>query len=288
MEYLSRRRLMGGWTDLHVAADSGDLARARIAVQKSPADVDRMTKDRQTALHLASAAGFEAVVGELLDRGARSTLQDEAGCGLMLVATRAGHTHLLPLLAPACGLEQRDPASGATPLHAAAAAGQLDPLQWLLAAGANCATRDNSGRTPGEAALAAGQHAAARAIREATLAAAAAGRPPPPLTVPGGSGGGAPMSPISPVAVACAPFGPGPSYGAPYGHPYGRPPYDHSVLQPQSPHGLAAGASATPWQQAPPAPPPQPAAAAGRLQVPETLPAPVYYPTPPPGAGVYY
>lgn len=42
MSFLSKR-LMGGWTELHVAAEAGDLARVRQAVQRSPADIDKRT-----------------------------------------------------------------------------------------------------------------------------------------------------------------------------------------------------------------------------------------------------
>ncbi|GLC35040.1 hypothetical protein PLESTB_000547500 [Pleodorina starrii] len=324
------KRLLYGWTELHVAADAGDLAKVRQIVQKNPTDLDRVTKDGRTALQLAAANGFEAVVGELLDRQAKTTKQDESGrtalhlaaaggrtrcvaallgprnrdsaaeksrllglrdregrdalmsavvegrgevmeellragadaqlcvdssqCGPVIVAVRCGHLHLLPALVRACGGPdvQRDPATGGTALHAAASRGDLPMLDCLLAVGASTTTRDNTGRTASDAALAAGQHTAFRALREGPAAARGAG------------GGGAAAA----AAAAAAP-------------------HDHNLLQP-SPKSAAAqgdGGSATPWGELPW---PAQRSSASRLEIPTEAPQPVYYPTPPSGAGVYF
>jgi hypothetical protein len=40
-------RLVGGWTDLMVAADAGDLARVRHAVQKSPESINKENRVRK-------------------------------------------------------------------------------------------------------------------------------------------------------------------------------------------------------------------------------------------------
>ncbi|GFR45024.1 hypothetical protein Agub_g6335 [Astrephomene gubernaculifera] len=359
------RRILNGWSDIHVAAAAGDLGRVRLAVQKNPTDVDRPTKERQTALHLAAAGGFEAVVGELLDRHARTALQDEAGrtplhaaaeagharcvaallgprnreppaersrllglrdrqgreallaavvagqagaveelvrggadaarctdqsgSGLVLVAVRCGHTHLLPLLAAACGgllLQQRDPATGGTPLHVAAAAGLLGPLQWLLAAGASTGTRDNAGRTPAEAALAAGQHAAARAIREAVMTPPLSS-PPMPAAATSSATSSSAMSAAAVHALGSAGGGKHSLYG---GRGAGQGGMQAAGV------GGAAATSSTPWQQQQqqgaggqePAGPAAAGGAGGKLQIPETPPQAVYYPTPLPGAGVYF
>ncbi|KAG2484198.1 hypothetical protein HYH03_017010 [Edaphochlamys debaryana] len=367
------KRLMGGWTSLHAAAASGDLQGVRTAVQKSPGDVDKATRERQTALHLAAAGGFEAVIGELLDRQARAGLQDEAGRtplhvaasaghpraiaallgprnregpagraallaardregrdalgaavaagqagaveellrqgadaarsvdaagrGLMHAAVRCGHPHLLPLLAPACGLEQRDPGSGGTPLHAAAAAGPAGAacLGWLLGAGASVVTRDNAGRTPAEAALAAGQHGSAKAIREAVLSGAAGAGPGAAAAAgPGALAAGSRPQPAAPSPASHNLYGyPAPPAGAASGG---------SVTSSAAAAGPSGGyVSATPWAapaQAPPphahdpsAPPaggaaaeagPAPAAPASgpKFEIPAQPPPPTYYPLP--------
>lgn len=324
---------MGGWTELHVAAEAGDLARVRQAVQRSPADIDKRTaKEKQTALHLAAAGGWETVVNELLDRQARTALQDAAGrtpmhlavahghvhivaallgprnkenpadrqaqlllrdgggldplaaavaaghgraaeallragadagrstdaagSGLLLLAVRRGHVHLLPLLtAPPARLplEQRNPATGGTPLHEAAEAGALPAVQWLLAAGASVTTRDNRGRTPAEAALAAEQVTVARAIREAA-AAGATSRPGSATASGGGGGSGGGYGLYGGVAA--------PPAGAGQEGAGGQDPAQVQ-LQAQGQQGL-------------------------KLQIPDQPPPTVYYPNLPPGAGVFY
>ncbi|PNH09802.1 Ankyrin repeat domain-containing protein 6 [Tetrabaena socialis] len=228
----------------------------------------------------------------------------------MLVAVRLNHIHLLPLLATACGLEQRDPATGGTALHAAAVRGATGTAEWLLRSGANAATRDNAGRTPAEAALAAGQHAACKAIREAAAAAAGApgGRPSsasamsydhsllsPTSPRPGSAGGAAPAMPFgSPGYGGVPPYGTQAAYGAAAAPPAGPGPASSTPWQQfGAPPGLAPT-----WQQqqqpgagvVAPAPGPGPGAGGvgGRLQVPDQPPPPAYYPAPLPGAGVYF
>ncbi|EFJ40905.1 hypothetical protein VOLCADRAFT_107946 [Volvox carteri f. nagariensis] len=239
--------VLSGWTELHAAADAGDVAKVQHAVQKSPQDLDRTSREGQTALHLAAAKGFDVVVRELLARRAKTTLQDKAGrtplhlaaaagqvattlellgrcnrdppetrslllslrdceghcpllaavcagkegtCGVLLrgmetnrvrlcvdasgrgpltLAVLRRHVHLLPLLAAAAGGPdtERDPATGGTPLHTAARLGLVAAVEVLLCQGASRTTRDNAGRTATEVALAAGQHAAYRVLREA-------------------------------------------------------------------------------------------------------------------------
>ncbi|KAG2439030.1 hypothetical protein HYH02_006558 [Chlamydomonas schloesseri] len=432
------KRLMGGWSELHVAAANGDLQRVRALVLKSPGDIDKPNKEKQTALMLAAAGGWDAVVGELLDRHADTCAQDEAGrsalhhaaaagkaaagaallgprntcppadrarllalrdregrdalaaavaagwvataeaiirggadaarssgdasgAGLLHLAVTAGHTHMLPLLLPACGgapaaLERRHPATGGTPLHTAAAAGSLPAVEWLLGAGASTTTRDNAGRTPAEAALAAGQAAASRAIRGSRAGAGAGAG----AGASAGAGGGAGVLP--PAAAAAGPsshslYGPVPTPGASGPQPPAAA-SPAAALQPHLPHlpqqQQQQHASAVPWAQQQPmvhpaaaaahslaphggaashpaasaaaaaaapypfcgAPQPQqqtpqqqipyqqqyqsglaaggqpggqPGGPAGaRLHVPMEPPPPAYYPTPPPGAGVYY
>ncbi len=170
---------------------------------------------------------------------------------------RRGHVHLLPLLtAPPARLplEQRNPATGGTPLHEAAEAGALHAVQWLLAAGASVTTRDNRGRTPAEAALAAEHVSAARVIREAAAAGPRAGATSRPgsATVSGGGGG---------------------SSGGGYGL-YGGVAAPPAGAGQEGPTGQEAGQ--VQGQQG------------SKLQIPDQPPPQVYYPNLPPGAGVFY
>lgn len=95
-------------------------------------------------------------IEDLLDAGA-----SPAGAGLLAqTLSRLPHTSSLPLAllergADPFGVDERE----RTPLHLAAANGQLAVLQALLARGCDPNTRDNSGRTPLFAALEHGANA---------------------------------------------------------------------------------------------------------------------------------
>lgn len=199
-------RKFQGWTDLHLAADSGELSRTRIAVQKG-GDVNVRTQDGQTALHLAAAKGHQAIVGELLDRGARADIVDNAGATALHAAAESGNEAVVRiLLGPrnkavhrevlrdakdrgdysalmrACEAGREEAVkrlleAGASPtdrlaltgrgtLHVAAAGGHVGVLALLVAAGAPLTWPDMAGDTPLHMAAAAGHLAAARWIMD--------------------------------------------------------------------------------------------------------------------------
>ncbi|GIM07723.1 hypothetical protein Vretimale_11791 [Volvox reticuliferus] len=120
----------------------------------------------------AVVAGKEGAVKELVqalgEHGVRLCM-DKCGHGPLQVAVQRHHVHLVPPLIAAAGGpdKERDPATGATALHTAARLGLQAAIDVLLRHGASTTTLDNAGRTASETALAAGQHAAYRALREA-------------------------------------------------------------------------------------------------------------------------
>ncbi|GLI70777.1 hypothetical protein VaNZ11_015811 [Volvox africanus] len=325
MPFLKQWALLG-WTDLHAAAAAGDIAKVQRAVQKNSQDLERLSREGQSPLHLAAANGFDVVVRELLARQAKTTVQDKAGRTPLHLAAAAGHAgcvrellgrnnrdsrevkeyllfqkdkegndalmaavvagreaavkelvqvlgeqgvrrctdkcghgpvhvavelhhvHLLPLLVAATGGpdKERDAATGATALHTAARLGLQPAIDVLLRHGASSTTLDNAGRTASETALAAGQHAAYRALREAFQ----------PSTAPVGTGTAAP--------------------------PPGVSVYDHRLIHTSAEPAANVAASDPSTAGGGTAPP------YGRLQIPAELPPAVLYPKTPEGAGVYF
>ena len=72
------KRLLGGYTELHSAAAAGDLARLRTAVQKSPADIDKLNKVayRPASLPAPCVGGPACFAGALAGRAVSSGAED--------------------------------------------------------------------------------------------------------------------------------------------------------------------------------------------------------------------
>ena len=103
----------GSWTELHQAARSDHLERAK-ALLADGADVNVRTTDGQTPLSVAAFHGMDNVAALLIANGADINNQDDAGL---------------------------------TPLHCAVMKGRQPIVQMLLDAGAEVNARDIHGRT---------------------------------------------------------------------------------------------------------------------------------------------
>ena len=113
------------WLPLHRAAARGDLATARVLLDQGaqPDGRTRAPHDpdvaRQTALHLASAGGHEAVARELVARGATVDVRDAAHCTPIALAAWHGRADVVRVLAEAGAALELPDAHGRTPVHLA-------------------------------------------------------------------------------------------------------------------------------------------------------------------------
>lgn len=130
---------LGSGRLLHLRRGQTEQCPSRLALPHNPA-----TSDYHPFLTLQAA-------------GASATTQDAFQCNALHHAAARGHVAAVEalLLCPqaADSISAAD-CSGAQPLHAAAAAGQRQVVQLLLANGASPGARDALGRTPLHAAVA--------------------------------------------------------------------------------------------------------------------------------------
>ncbi|WIA41773.1 hypothetical protein OEZ86_009108 [Tetradesmus obliquus] len=131
---------------LHKAVQSGEISDVRVMLQKCT-DIDQADKQNgRSPLHVAAAAGFDVILGELLDRRSKAAgLQDTDGNTPLHLAAAGGHTRCVQLLMGSRNSDQRSrqqqlqlrSAAGYTPLMAAAAAGHAQVVDVMLLAGAD-------------------------------------------------------------------------------------------------------------------------------------------------------
>jgi ankyrin repeat protein/serine/threonine protein kinase len=188
-----------GRTPLHAAAAGGAAAAARalLADRAGAAAVDARDTAGATPLALAAAAlagargadaGLAKAVSELLlvpsappgSRGADVNARAGAGTVLHVLAAAGLDEEVQvalsrpPALAPPPDLLARDEVTGATPLHAAAAAGHLSVVRALVAASRDTPALLAAGDRAGRRALAVAAPAVAPWLSSAALLAAAA------------------------------------------------------------------------------------------------------------------
>lgn len=126
-----------GRTPLHVATQEDNCAMVSLFVEKG-ADVNQGDTDDQTPLHLAAEAGQSAMAKLLVQLGARLDLKDEMRKSAADIAREEGHAQLERLLEEL----------GRSPLHFAAADGNLNAATELLEQGAEVNAVSGSLRTP--------------------------------------------------------------------------------------------------------------------------------------------
>lgn len=130
------------WLALHRAADTGQAELVALLLEAG-ASVDARTRfrtpmhARRTPLMLASAAGHEAVVRLLLERGADASLLDADHRSALSLAARAGHLAVVRRLIEAGAPLDPVDDQQRTPLHAAIAAGHPEAAMALIDAGAD-------------------------------------------------------------------------------------------------------------------------------------------------------
>lgn len=119
-----------------------------------------------TALGLAAVKGHAEVARTLLDAGADPDSRDAYGWTPLMRAVHQRHDRVVRLLleTPDVDLSLAQE-TGATVLHIAAADGDPDIIELLLAAGAGTAARDGEGRTAADIAMAVGHFDIAAMLR---------------------------------------------------------------------------------------------------------------------------
>jgi ankyrin repeat protein len=135
LEHEADANAQDGWglTPLHVAADRGDIAKARLLLD-SKADVNAETEDGATPLFFAMVQGHRDFCQFLLERGARLDLY--SACGLGKRSEAASVLEANPGLA-----NQKDRRLGRTPLFWAARNGEARLMELLLDKGATVNVR---------------------------------------------------------------------------------------------------------------------------------------------------
>lgn len=129
------------WLGLHRAAERGAVGLVELLLDHG-ASIDARTRfrtpmhGRATALILASAQGYGAVVKLLIDRHAAVDLLDANHRSALGFAAEVGHTVVVQrLLGVGCAVDPVDD-SGRTPLHWAIAGCHVDAALMLIDAGA--------------------------------------------------------------------------------------------------------------------------------------------------------
>lgn len=149
-----------GYTALHLAAQHNHC-RIVAFLLESGAKVDPDTPC--TPLHRASYAGALEAARLLVEAGASLSAVDRSFGDLRTPLHKARSVDVALLLIDGSDLEARDK-DGATPLHVAAEAGNLDVIDLLLETGAKIDAVDDRGRTPAHRAAARGQRDALAAV----------------------------------------------------------------------------------------------------------------------------
>jgi ankyrin repeat protein len=139
-------------TPLHVAAQSGDLPKARAIIMDDPSSVNVWDPEGRTPLSVAAQAGRLDLVTLLVDKGAPIDARANyrgAPASTMAFYEDPATVKLLRVKAPVQEV-------GATPLHIAAKEGHLDVVRFLLERGAAVDGNNDDAGTPLSSAAAGG------------------------------------------------------------------------------------------------------------------------------------
>ncbi|KAM7209925.1 hypothetical protein V8F06_014692 [Rhypophila decipiens] len=136
-----------GRSPLSYAAEKGHEAVVQQLLEKG-ADIEAKSNSGQTPLSWAAEKGHEAVVQQLLEKGADIEAKSNSGQTPLSWAAENGHEAVVQqLLEKGADIEAKSN-SGQTPLSWAAEKGHEAVVQQLLEKGVDIEAKDNSGRTP--------------------------------------------------------------------------------------------------------------------------------------------
>ena len=154
-----------GKTPLMVAAESGDVATARVLLDRG-AKFGVKDSNEQRALHLAAANGHDSVVGLLIDRGADKEAIDNKKQTAVHLAAAHGHSCALGLLVDRAADKEAKDEKNQTALHLATANGHSHVVEILIDGGADREATDNEKQTALHLAAANGRNSTIRLLIE--------------------------------------------------------------------------------------------------------------------------
>lgn len=139
---------MDGRSPIYTAAASNSINVIPILVE-SGGDVNLADNDYKTPVMIASQAGYNVIVGQLIDADAELLYQsnDNGKTALMYAAERGFPLCIASLLRKDAGINLEDD-SNRTALHYAAIKGSPQCVALLLEDGADCLIEDMDGHTP--------------------------------------------------------------------------------------------------------------------------------------------
>eukprot|EP00435_Cladocopium_sp_Y103_P056411 s1173_g19.t1 len=137
-----------GNAPLHAAAKNGHLNPVKLLLEAG-AETDPQTEaGRLTPLHLASTCGHMDVVQFLVDAGADKEKASNGGFTPLLMAVHEGHLDIVRFLVEAGAGKEEASDGGLTPLLMAVHEGHLDIVRFLVKAGADKEKASDVGLTP--------------------------------------------------------------------------------------------------------------------------------------------
>lgn len=137
---------------LHDAVRGGHVGVARVLLENG-FDPDSVERPRHwywnVPIHTAVIRGDEAMLGLLLDKGAKIDARDQKGAYTALhCAAGGGNLAVMrQLLERGADIEATEGVWGGTPLHVAAYSGQGEAVEFLLGRGADISARTDAGDT---------------------------------------------------------------------------------------------------------------------------------------------
>ena len=137
---------LDGKTLLMVTAEGGDLATARVLLDRGAATASK-DGNEQTALHLTAVNGHNPIAGLLIDRGADKEAKDGKGQTPLHLAAANGHEPVAGLLIDRGADKKAKDKEHRTALHLAAANGHEPVAGLLIDRGANKEAKDKEHRT---------------------------------------------------------------------------------------------------------------------------------------------
>ena len=134
--------------DVHAAVRANDLATVKRLVEANAALANLPDKDRNTALHLAAAAGSVPIAEYLLGKGAALEAPNAVGNTPLHAAAIAGAVSTIELLLQKRAAIDAANAQQNSPLQEAIFNGKDEAARLLIERGADLRRGDNQGRTP--------------------------------------------------------------------------------------------------------------------------------------------